>query len=83
VLQLGEKTEVHYAHLQQGSVAVRTGQRIRRGQFVGRVGNSGNANGAHLHFNVVDDALMANAEGLPYVFDSLEVLGPRPWTQHS
>ena len=75
VLQLGGKTLVHYVHLQQGSVAVRTGQRIRRGQLLGRVGNSGNTNGAHLHFNVVDDALIANAEGLPYVFDSFEVLG--------
>jgi hypothetical protein len=28
-----------------------------------------------MHFNVVDDALIANAEGLPYVFDSCEVLG--------
>jgi murein DD-endopeptidase MepM/ murein hydrolase activator NlpD len=56
-------------------VAIRTGQRIRRGQLLGRVGNSGNANGAHLHFNVVDDGLIANAEGLPYVFDSFEVLG--------
>jgi murein DD-endopeptidase MepM/ murein hydrolase activator NlpD len=74
VLQLG-KTLVHYAHLQQGSVAVRTGQKVRRGQLLGRLGNSGNTNGAHLHFNVVDDAVMANAEGLPYVFDSFEVLG--------
>jgi murein DD-endopeptidase MepM/ murein hydrolase activator NlpD len=75
VLRLGRKTLVHYAHLQQGSVAVRTGQKVRRGQLLGRLGNSGNTNGAHLHFNVVDDAVMANAEGLPYVFDSFEVLG--------
>jgi murein DD-endopeptidase MepM/ murein hydrolase activator NlpD len=75
VLQLAGTILVHYAHLQQGSVAVRTGQRIRRGQLLGRVGNSGNTNGAHLHFNVVDDTLIANAEGLPYVFDFFEVLG--------
>jgi murein DD-endopeptidase MepM/ murein hydrolase activator NlpD len=75
VLQLGDKTLVHYAHLRQGSLAVRTGERVRQGQLIGRVGNSGNTNGAHLHFNVVDEALVSNAEGLPYVFDSFEILG--------
>jgi hypothetical protein len=28
-----------------------------------------------LHFNVVDEALVSNAEGLPYVFDSFEIRG--------
>jgi Peptidase family M23 len=70
VLDLGRRRYVHYLHLQQGSVAVRRGQRVRRGGVVGRLGNSGNTNGAHLHFNVVDNIRLTNAEGLPYVFDT-------------
>ena len=41
-----------------------------------RVGNSGNTNAAHLHFNVVDATLDGNSEGIPFTFDSFIVLGP-------
>ena len=75
VLDLGRSRFVHYVHLQQGSVTVRAGQRVRRGHLLGRVGNSGNTNGAHLHFNVVNGLRLGEAEGLPYVFDALVVRG--------
>jgi len=75
VLDVGRSRYVHYAHLQQGSVAVRAGQRVKRGQVLGRVGNSGNTNGAHLHFNVVNGLRLAVAEGLPYVFEAFMLRG--------
>jgi hypothetical protein len=37
------------AHLKQGSVAVKSGQRIGAGDIVGAVGNSGNTDEPHLH----------------------------------
>lgn len=39
-----------YAH--QDSFRVRVGQRVQRGQVIGRVGSSGFATGPHLHFNI-------------------------------
>lgn len=75
LLDLGRSRFVHYVHLQKGSVRVRPGQRVRRGQILGCVGNSGNTNGAHLHFNVVNGLRLAEAEGLPYVFSSHEAHG--------
>lgn len=75
LLDLGHRQFVHYLHLQQGSVAVRAGQHVRRGQTLGRLGNSGNTNGAHLHFNVVDRLRLTDAEGLPYVFDEFHDFG--------
>lgn len=39
------------AHLREGSVAVRPNQRVVPGQFVGRVGNSGNTSEPHLHIS--------------------------------
>jgi murein DD-endopeptidase MepM/ murein hydrolase activator NlpD len=75
VLQLRANQFVHYVHLQRGSVAVQQGQRVRRGQVLGRVGNSGNTNGAHLHFNVVDASSTEDSEGIPFTFDSFNMLG--------
>jgi murein DD-endopeptidase MepM/ murein hydrolase activator NlpD len=66
---------VHYAHLQQGSVRVTPGQRVRRGDVVGRVGNSGNTTGPHLHLHVSDGPTFEASDGLPYVFRELVVLG--------
>jgi len=43
----GELTELR--HLQSGSVRVVVGDRVRRGQLVGRCGNSGDAHTPHLH----------------------------------
>jgi hypothetical protein len=61
-----------YAHLQTGSVRVRPGDRLRRGQVLGRVGNTGNSSEPHLHFQVTDAAGLPSgleADGVPYVFD--------------
>jgi murein DD-endopeptidase MepM/ murein hydrolase activator NlpD len=41
-----------YFHLQQGSVTVRTGEAVVRGQLLGRVGNSGASGSPHLHFEI-------------------------------
>ena len=75
IIEVNDRLFVHYAHLQRDSVAVKTGQAVRRGQIIGRLGNSGNTNGAHLHFNITDAPSPDAAEGLPFVFDNLESLG--------
>ncbi|HEU4423190.1 MAG TPA: M23 family metallopeptidase [Pilimelia sp.] len=65
-----------YAHLQVGSVRVKPGDRLDRGQPLGRVGNTGNSSEPHLHFHVTDgpgppSALAA--DGVPYLFDHLRL----------
>ena len=44
----------YYAHLQGYAPGLAEGQKVRRGQLVGRVGHTGNANpaGPHLHFAI-------------------------------
>lgn len=44
----------YYAHLQSYAPGLREGQRVERGQMIGRVGSTGNANpaGSHLHFAI-------------------------------
>lgn len=48
----GEDRDYAFMHLQTGSIAVREGQRVRTGQLLGRVGNTGASSGAHLHFEI-------------------------------
>jgi hypothetical protein len=66
---------VHYAHLQHGSLRVTTGQRVRRGDVLGRVGNSGNTTGPHLHLHVSDRATFEGSDGLPVRFVPVQVVG--------
>jgi len=68
VLALGGGRYALYAHLQGGSVRVRAGQRVRSGQVLGPVGNSGQSGGAHLHFQLSDGPDPVASNGLPYTF---------------
>lgn len=56
-----------YLHLQQGSVRVREGQRVTRGQPIARSGNTGNSTGPHLHFVIQRNVGMA-LESIPFAF---------------
>lgn len=74
-LDVGDGRYAFYAHLIPGSIRVRAGQRVRRGEVLGRLGNSGNSVGPHLHFHVGDAPTLNGGEGQPYVFSRYQVLG--------
>ena len=76
VLKIAPGVFAGYAHLQRGSVAVKPGDRIRQGQLLGRLGQSGNSAAPHLHFQLANAATFEGSEGVPYVFDRFELLGP-------
>jgi murein DD-endopeptidase MepM/ murein hydrolase activator NlpD len=75
ILDLGGGRHAFYAHLQPGSIRVRVGDRVRAGQVLGLVGNSGNSTEPHLHFHVSDANSPLGAEGVPYVHETLVVTG--------
>jgi murein DD-endopeptidase MepM/ murein hydrolase activator NlpD len=56
-------------HLQPGSVLVKTGDSVRRGQVLGRIGASGDAREPHLHFEVTTSSKLLAGEGVPYLID--------------
>jgi murein DD-endopeptidase MepM/ murein hydrolase activator NlpD len=55
-------------HLRQGSVRVAPGDSVAAGDLLGVVGNSGNSNGPHLHYNLQDGPEPNGARGLPAQF---------------
>jgi len=63
-----------YAHIQTKGVKVKVGDRVARGQVLGLVGNTGNSTAPHLHFHVMDRPSPLLSNGLPYVFDSFDLL---------
>jgi acid stress-induced BolA-like protein IbaG/YrbA len=75
ILDLGNRKFAFYAHLQPGSLRAKVGDKVRRGQVLGLVGNSGNSTEPHLHFHISDANSPLASEGLPYAFTSFEVQG--------
>jgi hypothetical protein len=74
-LDLGDGRYAFYEHLRPGSVRVKPGDRVRRGQTIATLGFTGHTTGPHLHFHVADANSALGAEGLPFVFERFEVLG--------
>lgn len=75
ILDLGGGHFAFYAHLQPGSLRVKLGDRVKKGQALGLVGNSGNSTEPHLHFHLADSNSPLGAEGIPYAFESVDVMG--------
>jgi len=48
----GQNWETVYAHMRRGSREVQVGQRVRQGQRIGYMGNTGDSTGQHLHFEI-------------------------------
>ena len=55
-------------HLRRGSVRVAPGDSVAAGDLLGLVGNSGNSNGPHLHYNLQGGPEPNGARGLPAQF---------------
>ncbi|MGH7334608.1 MAG: M23 family metallopeptidase [Candidatus Rokuibacteriota bacterium] len=81
IIDLGCGFYGFYAHLQKGSIRVKPGDRVVRGQTLGRLGNSGNTSAPHLHFHVMRGPSALLADGAPYVIDTFAYGGQVPLRQ--
>jgi murein DD-endopeptidase MepM/ murein hydrolase activator NlpD len=79
VVDMGGGAFAFYAHIQSGTLRVKLGDRVKRGDVLGLVGNSGNSTEPHLHFHIVDGVAWGTstlgAEGVPYAIESFELIG--------
>jgi len=64
-----------YAHLRQGSVKVKAGDKVTRGQVIAQVGHTGNTTEPHLHFQLTDGPDPLYSRGLPIVFRNTVIEG--------
>ncbi|WFN35660.1 M23 family metallopeptidase [Methanogenium sp. S4BF] len=81
IMECGGNAYAALVHLQTGSIQVAAGQRVKKGEVLGRVGNSGNSFGPHLHFQLMDSCDIAAANGLPCAFEQYEVFRDGEWHQ--
>jgi murein DD-endopeptidase MepM/ murein hydrolase activator NlpD len=75
ILDLGEGHYALYAHLVPGSIRVKLGDKVKVGQPIGLLGNSGNSDAPHLHLHLGDAPSPLGTEGIPFLFDHYWVLG--------
>ena len=73
VVQQAPAEFVVYAHLKQGTVAVKVGEEVKPGQRLGLCGNSGRSTEAHLHFHVQNQFALDGALGLEAVISGASV----------
>ena len=75
VLDLEDGQFAYYAHMKPGSLRVGAGDRVKRGDWLGQIGNSGDARWPHLHFQVTAGPDILASEGLPFVIDHYRTKG--------
>lgn len=79
ILDIGNGGFATYAHLIPGSLTIGVGDKVKKGDVLGKLGNSGNSGQPHLHFHVsqifdTQNASGLNGSALPFVFESFELL---------
>lgn len=67
-----------YVHLKRGSACVAAGDRVRQGQQIASVGNTGNTTQPHLHVQLMDRARFPEAAGVPVNWRDITLSGIDP-----
>lgn len=75
MLDIGGGRYACYAHCIPGSVKVRPGDRVRKGDVLASLGNSGNSTAPHLHFQICDGPDFFWSRGIPFVIEAYTKVG--------
>lgn len=77
-LDIGNGLLVFYEHLQPGSIKVKAGQAVKKGDTLAALGFTGQTTGPHLHFHIANANSPLGAEGIPFAFEQFTMLGGWP-----
>lgn len=80
IQDLGGGIWAMYAHLVRGSLLVKPGDKVHKGQLIAKLGNTGNSSAPHLHFQLMNDPSLMQADGIPYVLDTFTYNGEIPYS---
>jgi hypothetical protein len=75
IMDIGDGVYAMYAHLIKGSLLVKTGDKVKKGQQIAKLGNTGNSNAPHLHFQLMNGPSLLEADAVPYVLDNFGYQG--------
>jgi murein DD-endopeptidase MepM/ murein hydrolase activator NlpD len=75
IIDIGDGNFAFYAHMIPGSASVKVGDKVTRGQVIGRLGNSGNTSEAHLHFHVMRAPVPLSSDNVPFEIDRFTFVG--------
>jgi Peptidase family M23 len=64
-----------HAHMRPGTVDVHVGQRVRTGQRLGELGNTGQTTAPHLHFSIQDGPDPGSSNSVPFEIDRYRAVG--------
>jgi hypothetical protein len=70
VIDHGDNQFGYYAHLRPNSITLKEGAKVKAGDPIGEVGNSGESTEPSLHFHVMNSEYTSMGEGIPAVFTS-------------
>lgn len=68
VIQHREDEVSVLAHFKQGTINVKAGDRVKRGQVLGQCGNSGNSSEPHIHYHLQHSPVLQDGLGIKCVF---------------
>lgn len=75
IIDLGLRRYAEYDHMAPHSATVQVGDYVRQGQKIGLLGNSGNTDAPHLHFQLMNRPSTLDGSALPFVFDNMQLQG--------
>ena len=62
------------AHFKLGSITVKVGDKVKRGQVIGLCGNSGNSSEPHLHYHLQNTPIIQDGTGVKCCFEKVIVI---------
>lgn len=71
VIDHGGNISTLYQHIKKGTIKVKVGDKVKRGQVIAGVGSTGDSTGPHLHFEYLKNGETKDPLSFKYIFNGL------------